>query len=80
MGWLTYVLHRIDVEYEDRLFPLDLSTVPSELWNRHGYSTFQDEPLSADVIETGGHREWALGVGLPASGQRVARLQGDDRT
>ena len=65
IGWLPYVLHRIDVEYEDRLFPLGLSTVPSELWNRHGYSTFQDEPLSADVIETVGTENVLWGSDYP---------------
>ena len=54
IGWLPYVIHRIDVEYEDRLFQLGLSAMPSELWRQHGYSTFQDEPLTADVIESVG--------------------------
>ena len=54
IGWLPYVLHRIDVEYEDRLFHLGLSAMPSELWKQHGYSTFQDEPLTAAIIESVG--------------------------
>ena len=34
VGWIPYVLHRIDQEYEDRLFGLNLSMVPSEFWHR----------------------------------------------
>ena len=65
IGWLPYVLHRIDVEYEDRLFPLGLSAMPSEIWAKHGYSTFQDEPLTAHTIETVGTENVLWGSDYP---------------
>ena len=34
IGWLPYVLERVDVEYEDRLFHLGLKLKPSDYWRR----------------------------------------------
>ncbi len=56
VGWLPYILPRLDQEYDDRLFHLGLSMKPTEFWYRQGYSTFQDEyviPDMLDVIGTG---------------------------
>ena len=50
VGWIPYVLHRMDEEYENFSSPIGLSMKPSELWRRQGYSTFQDEALSEEVI------------------------------
>lgn len=50
VGWLPYVLPRIDKEYEDRLFHLNLSMKPSEFWQRQGFSTFQDEYLTTEMV------------------------------
>ena len=50
IGWLPYVLYRMDQEYEDRLFPLNLSMKPSDFWHRQGYSTFQDEPVTPELV------------------------------
>jgi uncharacterized protein len=48
--WLPYILDRMDEEYEDRYYQLNLSMKPSELWRRHGYSTYQREPSLATMI------------------------------
>ena len=65
VGWVPYVLHRIDQEYEDRLFHLDLSMKPSEFWSRQGYTTFQDERLTPEVIQTVGESNILWGTDYP---------------
>jgi len=50
VSWLPYILDRMDEEYEDRYYPLNLSLKPSELWRRQGYSTYQHEPSVAKMI------------------------------
>jgi predicted TIM-barrel fold metal-dependent hydrolase len=50
VGWLPYVLDRMDEEYDDRYYQLALSLKPSELWRRQGYSTYQHEPSVAPMI------------------------------
>jgi predicted TIM-barrel fold metal-dependent hydrolase len=50
VSWLPYILDRMDEEYEDRFYQLELSMKPSELWRRQGYSTYQHEPSVATMI------------------------------
>ena len=50
VGWLPYVLDRMDEEYDDRYYQLNLSMKPRELWRRQGYSTYQHEPSVAPMI------------------------------
>jgi len=50
VGWIPYVLHRMDQEYDNFSSNIGLSMKPSEFWARQGYSTFQDEALSEEVI------------------------------
>jgi len=50
VSWLPYILDRMDEEYEDRYYTLNLSMKPSELWRRQGYSTYQHEPSVAKMI------------------------------
>ena len=65
IGWIPYVLYRIDQEYEDRLFHLNLSKKPSEFWHRQGYSTFQDEYLTPEIIEAVGEGNILWGSDYP---------------
>jgi predicted TIM-barrel fold metal-dependent hydrolase len=48
--WLPYILDRMDEEYEDRYYRLNLSMKPSDFWRRQGYSTYQREPSVAPMI------------------------------
>jgi predicted TIM-barrel fold metal-dependent hydrolase len=48
--WLPYILDRMDEEYEDRYYQLNLSMQPSDFWRRQGYSTYQREPSLAPMI------------------------------
>jgi predicted TIM-barrel fold metal-dependent hydrolase len=50
VGWIPYVLHRMDEEYENFSSSIGLSMKPSDFWARQGYSTFQDEELSEEVL------------------------------
>ena len=50
IGWIPYVLRRMDEEYENFSSEIGLSLKPSEFWARQGYSTFQNEVLSEEVI------------------------------
>jgi predicted TIM-barrel fold metal-dependent hydrolase len=65
VGWVPYILNRIDEEYEDRLFHLKLSMKPSEFWSRQGYTTFQNEYLSSEVIEAVGEGNILWGSDYP---------------
>ena len=65
IGWIPYVLYRIDQEYEDRLFHLNLSEKPSELWHRQGFSTFQDERLTPEIIQAVGEDNILWGSDYP---------------
>jgi predicted TIM-barrel fold metal-dependent hydrolase len=48
--WIPYILDRMDEEYDDRYYQLNLSMKPSEFWRRQGYSTYQREPSIATMI------------------------------
>jgi predicted TIM-barrel fold metal-dependent hydrolase len=50
VAWLPYILDRMDEEYEDRYYQINLSMKPSEFWRRQGYSTYQREPSLAPMI------------------------------
>ena len=65
VGWMPYVLHRIDREYEDRLFHLNLSMKPSELWRRQGYTTCQDEHLTTEIVQAVGQDNILWGSDYP---------------
>ena len=65
VGWLPYVLPRIDKEYEDRLFHLNLSMKPGELWQRQGFSTFQDEYLTTEMVQDVGEGNILWGSDYP---------------
>ena len=65
VGWIPYVLHRMDMEYEDRLFDLGLSMKPSDFWRRQGYTTFQDEPLRPELVRAVGEDNILWGSDYP---------------
>ena len=65
VGWIPYLLHRIDREYEQQLFHLNLSMKPSEFWRRQGYTTFQDEYLTPDIVQAVGEDNILWGSDYP---------------
>ncbi len=51
IGWIPYVLERLDYTYEDRLTDdLNLSLKPSEYFQRQIYATFQKDPLGVQLM------------------------------
>ena len=50
VSWIPYVLTRMDDEYEDQFRHLGLTMMPSDYWRRQGCTTFQHEPLVADMV------------------------------
>ncbi len=65
VGWIPYVLHRLDQEYKDRLFHLELEMEPSDYWRRQGYSTFQDEVITQEVVDLVGESNIMWGSDYP---------------
>ena len=66
VGWIPYILNRMDEEYEDRFSDLNLSLKPSEYWRRQGYTTFQHEVnLLDDVVRLVGEDNIMWGSDYP---------------
>ena len=63
--WIPYVLSRMDFEYEDQFTDLGFSLKPSEFWRRQGHTTFQREPMIADVLHLIGEETVMWGSDYP---------------
>jgi predicted TIM-barrel fold metal-dependent hydrolase len=52
VGWLPYFVARMDATFEKhcRPFPELIRTLPSELFRRQVYATFEEEPLGAHLL------------------------------
>jgi uncharacterized protein len=49
IGWIPYVLNRMDAEWEDQFKELDLKMRPSEYWRRQCYATYQTDPIGTKL-------------------------------
>jgi predicted TIM-barrel fold metal-dependent hydrolase len=56
IGWIPYVLWRMDAEWEDQFKDLSLTMPPSEYWKRQCWATYQTDPIGIKLIDE-------LGVG-----------------
>ncbi len=65
IGWIPYVLDRMDREFDKYLFHANLSAKPSEIWRRQGYSTFQHERLSMETAARVGESNIMWGSDYP---------------
>lgn len=65
VGWIPFVLGRLDIQYEDRLTDLNFTMMPSDYWRRQGYSTYQYEPIVADLIHLIGENNVMWGSDYP---------------
>lgn len=65
VGWLPYILPRLDEKYEDRLFHLGLDMKPTDYWYRQGFSTFQDEHVAPDMLDIIGEDNVMWGSDYP---------------
>ena len=65
VGWIPYVLARMDDEYEDQFHELNFSMKPSDFWRRQGFTTYQHETIVADVVHLVGEDNILWGSDYP---------------
>jgi predicted TIM-barrel fold metal-dependent hydrolase len=51
IGWIPYVLNRMDAEWEDQFKELDLKMAPSGYWRRQCYATYQTDPIGTKLVD-----------------------------
>jgi uncharacterized protein len=51
IGWIPYVIDRMDFEYQDQYRDLKLKMLPSEYWGRQCKATFQYDRVGTKLIE-----------------------------
>ncbi|MEE2704392.1 MAG: amidohydrolase family protein [Myxococcota bacterium] len=65
LGWIPYLLERMDYEWEDQFQNLDLRMKPSEYWQRQMYATFQQDDVGLELIERLGRDNVMWGSDFP---------------
>ena len=65
IAWIPFLLDRMDEEYKSGRFPVRLSLKPSEYWRRQGYSTFQTERLTPEIVSRVGENNIMWGSDYP---------------
>jgi predicted TIM-barrel fold metal-dependent hydrolase len=51
IGWIPYVLERMDAEWEDQFKDLGLSLPPSEYWRRQCKATYQTDRVGIKLLD-----------------------------
>ena len=51
IGWIPYILWRMDAEWEDQFKDLDLTMPPSEYWKRQCWATYQTDPVGVKLLD-----------------------------
>jgi uncharacterized protein len=51
IGWIPYVLDRMDLEWEDQFKDLSLTMRPSDYWRRQGRATYQTDRIGIKLLE-----------------------------
>jgi len=51
IGWIPYVLWRMDGEWEDQFKDLSLTMPPSGYWRRQCFATYQTDPVGLKLVE-----------------------------
>ena len=65
IGWLPYVLERMDFEWEDQFRNLELAMKPSEYWRRQMFATFQFDETGIALIDRIGAETVMWGSDFP---------------
>ena len=65
IGWIPYVLDRMDFEYEDQYKDLPLKRKPSEYWRRQCKATFQYDRVGTKLIDEMGVETLMWGSDYP---------------
>ena len=65
IGWIPYVLERMDAEWEDQFKDLTLTMPPSEYWRRQCRATYQTDRIGIKLIDELGHDTIMWGSDFP---------------
>jgi len=65
IGWIPYVLDRMDFEYEDQYKDLPMKMKPSEYWRRQCRATFQFDRVGTKLIDEMGVETLMWGSDYP---------------
>lgn len=65
LGWIPYVLDRMDYEWEDQFRELDLTMKPSDYWHRQMYATYQHDEIGIRLLDLLGEDNVMWGSDFP---------------
>ena len=65
IGWIPYVLDRMDLEWEDQFKDLDLTMRPSEYWRRQCKATYQSDRIGVALLDELGPETIMWGSDFP---------------
>ncbi|HEV8643138.1 MAG TPA: amidohydrolase family protein [Methylomirabilota bacterium] len=65
IGWIPYVLERMDAEWEDQFKDLTLTMRPSEYWRRQCKATYQTDRIGIKLLDELGHDTIMWGSDFP---------------
>jgi uncharacterized protein len=65
MGWIPYLLERMDYEWEDQFKDLSLTMKPSEYWHRQMYATYQQDKVGIKLLDELGEDTIMWGSDFP---------------
>jgi predicted TIM-barrel fold metal-dependent hydrolase len=65
IGWIPYVLDRMDAEWEDQFKELSLTMPPSHYWRRQCRATYQTDRIGIKLIDDLGHDTIMWGSDFP---------------
>ena len=75
IGWIPYVLDRMDAEWEDQFKDLSLTMRPSEYWRRQCRATYQSDRIGIKLLDDLGHDTIMWGSDFPHPDGCLARLE-----
>ena len=65
LGWIPYLLDRMDMEWEEQFKDLDLTMKPSEYWFRQCKATYQSDKIGVKLLEYLGPENVMWGSDFP---------------
>ena len=65
LGWIPYVLERMDLEWEDQFKDLGLTMRPSDYWRRQCYATYQTDRTGIRLLDAIGEDNVMWGSDFP---------------
>jgi uncharacterized protein len=65
IGWIPYVLWRMDAEWEDQFKDLSLKMPPSDYWRRQCFATYQTDPIGVKLLDELGSDRVMWGSDFP---------------